>query len=80
MQHKIIHLHQTASTNDYLRTLQSPQDDSMTVVYADWQTAGRGQGSNKWESEAGKNLLFSILVCVIAYHWLKRQQKAVLHG
>ena len=35
----------------------------MTVVYADWQTAGRGQGSNKWESEAGKNLLFSILVC-----------------
>ena len=63
MQHKIIHLHQTASTNDYLRTLPSPQDDSMTVVYADWQTAGRGQGSNKWESEAGKNLLFSILVC-----------------
>ena len=63
MQHKIIHLHQTASTNDYLRTLPSPQDDCMTVVYADWQTAGRGQGSNKWESEAGKNLLFSILVC-----------------
>ena len=63
MQHKIIHLAQTASTNDYLRALPSPQDDSMTVVYADWQTAGRGQGSNKWESEAGKNLLFSILVC-----------------
>ena len=63
MQHKIIHLAQTASTNDYLRTLPSPDGDSMTVVYADWQTAGRGQGSNKWESEAGKNLLFSILVC-----------------
>ena len=63
MQHKIIHLAQTASTNDYLRALPSPQDDCMTVVYADWQTAGRGQGSNKWESEAGKNLLFSILVC-----------------
>ena len=47
MQHKIIHLAQTASTNDYLRTLPSPQDDSMTVVYADWQTAGRGQGSNE---------------------------------
>ena len=58
MQHKIIHLAQTASTNDYLRTLPSPDNDSMTVVYADWQTAGRGQGSNKWESEAGKNLLF----------------------
>lgn len=63
MQHKIIHLAQTASTNDYLRALPSPDGDSMTVVYADWQTAGRGQGSNKWESEAGKNLLFSILVC-----------------
>ena len=61
MQHKIIHLHQTASTNDYLRALPSPQDDCMTVVYADWQTAGRGQGSNKWESEKGKNLLFSII-------------------
>ena len=24
--------------------------------------------------------LFSILVCVIAYHWLRRQQKAVLYG
>ena len=24
--------------------------------------------------------LFSILVCVIAYHWLKRQQRAVPHG
>lgn len=24
--------------------------------------------------------LFSILVCVITYHWLKRQQKAVLYG
>ncbi len=24
--------------------------------------------------------LFSILVCMIAYHWLKRQQKAVLYG
>ena len=63
MQHKILHLAQTASTFVYLRALPSPQDACMTVVYADWQTAGRGQGSNKWESEAGKNLLFSILVC-----------------
>ena len=34
----------------------------MTVVVADYQTAGKGQGTNTWESEAGKNLLFSVLV------------------
>lgn len=31
------------------------------VVWADYQTAGKGQGTNSWESERGKNLLFSIL-------------------
>lgn len=34
----------------------------MTVVSTDYQESGRGQATNKWESEAGKNLLFSILV------------------
>jgi len=32
------------------------------VVWADYQTAGRGQGTNRWESERGKNLTFSILL------------------
>ena len=32
------------------------------VVWADYQTAGRGQGTNRWESERGKNLLFSLLI------------------
>lgn len=32
------------------------------VLTTDFQTAGRGQGTNTWESERGKNLLFSILV------------------
>ena len=31
-------------------------------VLADYQTAGRGCGTNKWESERGKNLLFSMLI------------------
>ena len=30
------------------------------VVWTDYQTAGKGQGTNSWESERGKNLLFSI--------------------
>ena len=29
---------------------------------ADFQTAGHGQATNRWESEDGKNLLFSILL------------------
>jgi BirA family biotin operon repressor/biotin-[acetyl-CoA-carboxylase] ligase len=31
-------------------------------VVADYQTAGRGCGTNRWESERGRNLLFSLLI------------------
>ena len=57
----ITHLGTVASTNDYLRTCPTPPPDTMIVAVADYQTAGRGQGSNTWESEPGENLLFSIL-------------------
>lgn len=33
-----------------------------TVVRADYQTAGKGQPGNSWESQKGKNLLFSIIL------------------
>jgi BirA family biotin operon repressor/biotin-[acetyl-CoA-carboxylase] ligase len=36
--------------------------DANVVVVAEYQTAGRGCGSNTWESEKGKNLTFSILL------------------
>ena len=32
------------------------------VVWTDYQTAGRGCGTNSWESERGQNLLFSLLI------------------
>lgn len=50
------------STNTYLRELNGgdPEYD-YEVAVADFQTAGRGQKGNIWESEQGKNLLFSIL-------------------
>ncbi len=32
-----------------------------TIVYTHFQSAGRGQMENRWESEDGKNLLFSII-------------------
>jgi BirA family biotin operon repressor/biotin-[acetyl-CoA-carboxylase] ligase len=58
MEWKIIHIDETDSTN---RWLKDHGDGSLCVV-ADYQTAGRGCGSNRWESERGKNLLFSILI------------------
>lgn len=32
------------------------------MVYADFQSAGKGQVGNSWESEQGRNLLFSMLL------------------
>ena len=58
----IIHLSSVDSTNNYLMAYKPREGETMTVVYADEQTAGRGQGSNHWESEPGKNLTFSVLV------------------
>ena len=61
---RIIRLMETASTNQFLKekNLTTSTEGSITVVVADYQTAGKGQGTNTWESESGKNLLFSILV------------------
>ena len=58
----IIHLSSVDSTHSYLMAYKPREGETMTVVYADEQTAGRGQGSNHWESEPGKNLTFSVLV------------------
>lgn len=58
---KIIRLIQTDSTNDFLRNYTGEEGEKMTVAVAEYQTAGRGQGGNKWESERGKNLLLSIM-------------------
>ena len=51
MKLKTIHLEQTDSTNRWLREHMGEADADITVVTADYQTAGRGQGSNTWESE-----------------------------
>ena len=61
MKKKIIRLKETTSTNDYIRTCDLSDRYDLLVVSADYQTAGRGQGTNTWESEPGKNLLFSML-------------------
>ena len=63
MELRIIHLRETKSTNDCLLEMDAADDapDVMTVVVANYQTAGRGQSGNHWESEAGKNLLMSVM-------------------
>ena len=61
---KYIHLEQIDSTNAYLQRLQSECDIRKWVVSADMQTAGKGMGSNSWESEVGKNLTFSLALDV----------------
>lgn len=59
----LIHINETNSTNNYLQSLCSEQKvEELTVVVADFQTSGRGQRGNSWESDPGKNLLFSTVI------------------
>lgn len=49
------------STNlEALRSMGTAQEASVWI--ADFQTAGRGQRGNKWESSRAKNLTFSVLL------------------
>lgn len=58
--HEPIFVPETESTNNYLAELcDCKQLAEMTCVYTSFQSAGRGQRGNSWESEPGKNLLFS---------------------
>lgn len=59
----LIHLSATYSTNDYVKQLllNGPLEEG-SIVYTDFQSTGKGQRGNSWESEKGKNLLFSIVL------------------
>jgi BirA family biotin operon repressor/biotin-[acetyl-CoA-carboxylase] ligase len=69
---EIIVLNQTGSTNDAVLKVASSQGPAVSsppffvdeglVLFAEHQTAGRGQRGNRWESAAGKGLWFSILL------------------
>lgn len=58
MDFKIIHIEETDSTNRWLKE----NGKGEMVAVADYQTAGKGCGTNTWESERGKNLTFSLLI------------------
>jgi BirA family biotin operon repressor/biotin-[acetyl-CoA-carboxylase] ligase len=59
---EIIVLEQTGSTNDAILQIANANSKEGLVVFAEHQTAGRGQRGNRWESAAGKGLWFSILL------------------
>ena len=59
----VFHVTETDSTNNYLNALSLKENpEEFTVITADFQTAGKGQRGKGWESEAGKNLLFSMVM------------------
>ena len=57
----IEHVSEVTSTNEHLAQLcnEGKAQEFYTLI-TDYQTAGKGQRGNIWESEKGKNLLFSI--------------------
>ena len=63
---RIIRIDETDSTNRWMKELiqlhPSEETQHEMVVVCDYQTAGRGCGSNSWEAEPGKNLLMSVLM------------------
>ena len=59
----IIHLQEVPSTNSYAKKLLSGERPTEgTVIVADHQTSGKGQDGNSWESEAGKNILMTLIL------------------
>jgi BirA family transcriptional regulator, biotin operon repressor / biotin---[acetyl-CoA-carboxylase] ligase len=60
---KVIFKDSLESTNNFASGLLKKEAlPEGTVVHSNYQTSGRGQQGNTWESEAGKNLLLSIVL------------------
>lgn len=56
-----MYIAETNSTNSLMQQLVT-EGNPPEFIRTDFQTDGRGQTGNKWESEAGKNLLCSLLL------------------
>lgn len=59
----IFYIEETTSTNQLL--WQKANEQSLPegfIIQTDFQSKGRGQGTNTWEAEKGKNLLCSLLL------------------
>ena len=63
MYFEVRHIDETDSTNRWLKTEGGEwKENTIKCIVADYQTAGKGCGTNSWESERGKNLLLSMLI------------------
>jgi BirA family biotin operon repressor/biotin-[acetyl-CoA-carboxylase] ligase len=59
----IIHIPELASTNAYAKQLlEAELPPEGTVIITDFQTAGKGQDTNSWESSSGENILMTIIL------------------
>ena len=59
---RIIIIESTRSTNDFLLQMLTPELPEGCVVFAEEQTAGRGQRGNRWESASRLGLWCSVLL------------------
>jgi BirA family biotin operon repressor/biotin-[acetyl-CoA-carboxylase] ligase len=61
---EIIFIKNISSTNTHASKLlyNGPAPSEGTIFYTNYQSAGKGQMGNRWESEDGKNLLFSLIL------------------
>ena len=65
-----MYIEQTDSTNNLMKRLLNGEEQEyaaclkadIPILYTTYQTAGRGQTGNGWESERGKNLLLTYLL------------------
>lgn len=57
---EIIRVDETDSTNNAIRNHEHSPGKEFLVISAEYQTGGKGQRGNSWESARGKNLLFSL--------------------
>lgn len=62
MKYNVIHYEEIDSTNTEARRLSLEGAESGLVVVADKQSAGKGRRGRSWESPAGENLYFSLLL------------------
>ena len=60
--HKIVVVEETGSTNDIVWEMAAAGAEEGLVVFAERQSAGRGQYGRSWESAPFKGLWFSILL------------------
>jgi BirA family biotin operon repressor/biotin-[acetyl-CoA-carboxylase] ligase len=72
----LIRLEQVDSTNVYAgQLIKNGHAKEGTVILAEYQTHGKGQRGNSWESEKGKNLIFSI---ILMPEWLEAGRQFLL--